>query len=63
MERKIKAAEYSRPHKRVFYPSLLDVDMIEYTYRHTDGRHFQTIARNIEHARDRRDAWIEATKR
>lgn len=32
--------------------------MVQYDYRHTDGRLFSCIARDLQTARSRRDEWI-----
>lgn len=45
-------------HER-YYSPVMGCDMVQYDYRHTDGKLYSTIAKTTYHARKRRDRWLE----
>lgn len=42
-----------------FFSSVVRCNMVQYDYRHTDGKLYSTIAKTTYHARKRRDRWLE----
>lgn len=41
------------------YFTAMGKKRVQYDYRHTNGKLFSCIAKNLEACRARRDAWIE----
>jgi len=41
-----------------FYSAILGGTRVQYDYRAPDGKLFSCIARTVEAARERRDAWL-----
>lgn len=43
-----------------YYSAVLGQDLVQYDYRHTDGRLFSCIRKNLEECRQARDRWLES---
>ncbi len=42
----------------VYHSRVLNADLVQYDYRHTDGTPFSCVDRTLEKCRARRDRWL-----
>ncbi len=54
----VSTAQSGEENYDCFYSACLKKQLVQYDYRHTDGRLFSCVAPTLERARQKRDIWL-----